>query len=333
MQRPLRHSFLPLRTGVTLHYAELPPPDGAAVRGVAVLCHGFPDTWYGWRKQIHAVADCGYHVLVPDMPGYGDSSAPKEVEFYSQEAVCASMVALLDALLVPHAVFIGHDWGGTLVWNMAIMYPQRVSHVAAVCTPFLPQPAKDPWPKMKQNPGRFDYQVWFQCDEAQTELEADAQRSVRAFLRAFDDEPAFLKSASPPTKQRGIMVHLPRTVSPSRMLTADEEAHYVGQFRRSGFFGPLSWYRNVSANWKWVRGAAQPKVLQESMMITAAHDRILTPTMARKYMPPHVLNCRYENVDAAGHWVLQERPEEVNAHLRSWLLGLKPPAHIAPAKL
>eukprot|EP01065_Artemidia_motanka_P005342 TRINITY_DN12592_c0_g1_i1.p1 TRINITY_DN12592_c0_g1~~TRINITY_DN12592_c0_g1_i1.p1 ORF type:complete len:242 (+),score=84.86 TRINITY_DN12592_c0_g1_i1:334-1059(+) len=235
------------------------------------------------------------------------------------------MISLLDALLVPHAVFFGHDWGGTLVWNLAQMYPQRVSHVAAVCTPFFPQPETDPFPRMLAKPGRFDYQVWFQFDAAQWELQEDPRRSVRCMLRTHDEE---RWPSQPPTKQRGMLKHYPADLGRSRLLTDEEEDFYTAQFRRSGFRGPMGWYRNVSENWAWMRPSRGRKVLQESLMVTAAHDRVLTASMAKRLMPQHVPNCRFENVDGAGHWVLQERPDEVNKLLVSFLRGIKPAQHI-----
>eukprot|EP00929_Paragymnodinium_shiwhaense_P042485 TRINITY_DN21977_c0_g1_i3.p1 TRINITY_DN21977_c0_g1~~TRINITY_DN21977_c0_g1_i3.p1 ORF type:complete len:191 (+),score=28.89 TRINITY_DN21977_c0_g1_i3:475-1047(+) len=175
---------------------------------------------------------------------------------YAMEHLCADMIALLDFLGLAHAIFFGHDWGGNLVWNLALQYPQRVSHVCAVCTPFMPHPAKDPWPKMQKAPGRFNYQVWFQGDAAEKELAGDVKRTVRAVFRRCDDaiQPFDTEAAAlPPTKRGGLFVQLPSDVPPSPLLSEAEEAHYVRQFERSGYFGALSWYRHISRNWNGCR--------------------------------------------------------------------------------
>jgi len=331
----VRHLYVPLSAGTHLHVVEAEPTGPS--RGTCVLVHGFPDTWYGWRKQIKAIAGCGFRVLVPDQRGYGDTTrpGPPVEEDFSMEEVCADMVALLDALLLPHAVFIGHDWGGTLVWNLAQQYPSRVSHVGAVCTPFFPQPAEDPWPKMLKSPGRFDYQVWFQTRDSQTELDADPGRTVRCMIRAWDDSREGVDATleeQPPTVRKGLINVFPAEVG-SKLLTPEEQRVYAGQFERCGFFGPLSWYRNVSRNWDWMKPTKGNKVVQHCLMITAEHDLVLTASMAKKYMPPHVPHCQYEHVRDAGHWVLQEQPEEINRLVVGWLANLPVASHVQEAKL
>jgi soluble epoxide hydrolase/lipid-phosphate phosphatase len=127
-----------------MHYVEMAPP--AECRGTVVCVHGFPDTWYGWRHQIRSIASEGYHVIVPDQLGYGETDCPSEISSYGMKFLTEHMAALLDVLGLKSAVFLGHDWGGTLVWNMAMQYPDRVSAVGSVCTPPYPvNPKKNPW--------------------------------------------------------------------------------------------------------------------------------------------------------------------------------------------
>jgi soluble epoxide hydrolase/lipid-phosphate phosphatase len=74
------------------------------------------------------------------------------------ENITRDLLALLDVFFLDNAIFLGHDWGGTVVLNMAIQYPAKVKAVGSICTPFFPcNPNKNPWHAMKTNPGRFDY--------------------------------------------------------------------------------------------------------------------------------------------------------------------------------
>src|SRR5215471_15910765 len=96
---------------------------------VVILAHGFPELAYSWRHQIPALAAAGYHVLAPDMRGFGRSSAPAEVDAYDVMTLCADMCGLLDALGASDAVFVGHDCAGSVVWSLATIHPERVRAV------------------------------------------------------------------------------------------------------------------------------------------------------------------------------------------------------------
>ena len=108
--------------GITLRVHEAGDPDHPTV----VLCHGFPELAYSWRHQMGALADAGFHVLAPDQRGYGHSSAPREVGAYGIGSLTADLVAVLDHVGKDDAVFVGHDWGAMIVWDMARLHPHRV---------------------------------------------------------------------------------------------------------------------------------------------------------------------------------------------------------------
>ena len=115
--------------GIHLHATE----QGA---GPAILfAHGFPDTAYTWRKQMQAVADAGYHAIAPDMRGYGGSSAPADAALYAPFQMVGDLVGLLDALQVPEAIIVGHDWGANVAWNAAMMRPDRFKAVFCLSVP------------------------------------------------------------------------------------------------------------------------------------------------------------------------------------------------------
>ncbi|RUS15895.1 Alpha/Beta hydrolase protein [Endogone sp. FLAS-F59071] len=96
--------------GINLHYID----EGRDVNGVLILCHGFPDLWYGWRYQIKFLVQKGFQVLVPDLRGFGQSDAPRcppnSFSAYSWKTIVTDLRDLMDALSIPRAIFIGHDW-------------------------------------------------------------------------------------------------------------------------------------------------------------------------------------------------------------------------------
>ncbi|OWK07331.1 EPHX2 [Cervus elaphus hippelaphus] len=157
------HGYVPIKPGVRLHFVEL----GSGP--VVCLCHGFPESWFSWRYQIPALAQAGFRVLAVDMKGYGESSAPPEIEEYSLEVLSKDMITFLDKLGISQAVFIGHDWGGMLVWTIALFHPERVRAVASLNTPFMPSnPKVSSMEIIKANPA-FNYQLYFQ-EAAQVKL-------------------------------------------------------------------------------------------------------------------------------------------------------------------
>ena len=111
--------------GVTLRLSEAGDPGARTI----VLCHGFPELAHSWRHQIPALAEAGYHVLAPNQRGYGHSSAPAKIEEYGIRHLTNDLVALLDVYAKDDAVFVGHDWGSMIVWEMARLHPDRVGAV------------------------------------------------------------------------------------------------------------------------------------------------------------------------------------------------------------
>ncbi len=129
---------------------------------LVVLCHGFPELAFSWRQQVPALTAAGYRVVAPDMRGYGGSSAPAEVEAYDIVSLCGDMSGLLDALGEQRAMFVGHDWGAWLVWQLAVLHPERVRAVAGLSVPFVPRAPAPPVEIMRRHLGEDFYIVWFQ---------------------------------------------------------------------------------------------------------------------------------------------------------------------------
>ena len=110
---------LPTRT-VTTNGVELDVVDLGSGPPV-VLAHGFPELSYSWRHQIPALAEAGYRVLAPDQRGYGRSTRPDAIEDYDIDHLTDDLLGLLDDIGEERAVFVGHDWGSMVVWQMALL--------------------------------------------------------------------------------------------------------------------------------------------------------------------------------------------------------------------
>jgi len=102
-----------------------------------VLCHGWPEHAFSWRHQVAPLVAAGYHVIVPNQRGYGHSSKPDQIESYDINHLTADLCGLLDHFGYDEALFVGHDWGAIVVWNMAIMHRERVTGVINLSVPFM----------------------------------------------------------------------------------------------------------------------------------------------------------------------------------------------------
>ncbi len=314
----IAHSTVQLSTGINMHVAEA--GSGPAV----VMCHGFPELWYSWRHQIPALAEAGFRAIAPDMRGYGGTDAPEAIEDYTLEAICADMAALLDALGEATAVFVGHDWGGAVVWNMAQHHPERMRAVAGINTPASRRAPMNPLDAMKMDPGRFDYQLYFQePGVAEAELSANVRRVFTLLLRTSKpvDGMDALAGTAGVRERGGLFVGAPETAPRSIMLTEEDLDTFVETFERTGFRGGLNWYRNHGRNWEWSGTLPEENINQPALMVTAGRDPVLLPAMSHG-MEDWIPNLSRGHIEECGHWTQQEEPDELNKILLEWLGGL-----------
>jgi pimeloyl-ACP methyl ester carboxylesterase len=304
--------------GITMHVAEA--GDGFPV----LFCHGFPELWYSWRHQIEAVAAAGFRAIAPDQRGYGETDAPAAIGTYSIHHLVGDLTGLLDALGIEKAVVVGHDWGGVVAWQMALLAAHRVERVVGVNTPYFPRMAMRPSEMMRaMSQGTFNYVLYFQTPGvAEAELEADVRRTLRGFFQAPDRArledllAAGPQALGPATG--GLLDRLPDAPHGAFLTDHDFEV-FVASFARTGFRGGLNWYRNFDYNWETTAYLAGATVNQPALMITAELDAVLRPEMAAG-MQAWVPNLRATHlVKDCGHWTQQEKPEEVNRVLTEFL--------------
>ncbi len=315
---------------VTLSVYEANPPGGAEAAGhqgrpAVVFAHGFPDLAYGWRDQLPAVAEAGFRAIAPDQRGYGGSSRPEAVDDYDIFHLTGDLVGLLDHLDIERAVFVGHDWGGFLVWQMPLLHPDRVAGVIGLNTPFIPRMPVRPTEVFRMLGGDANYIVEFQePGRADEILLRDVPGLYDALWRsavspeevaAAAEAVAASVSESATTFER--IIAGPRLGQP--ILTPTEMAVYVDTFRATGFTGGLNWYRNFDRNWELTPeqdGARIDGV--PCLMVTAEWDPVLTPALAQG-MPELVGDLEMRELARCGHFTQAEQPAATNELLVDFL--------------
>jgi pimeloyl-ACP methyl ester carboxylesterase len=305
--------------GVELHVLEDGPEDGPPV----ILAHGFPELAYSWRHQIPALAAAGYRVLAPDQRGYGRSSRPEAIEDYDIVHLSDDIVALLDDIGAEKAAIIGHDWGSMVVWQTALLHPERVAGVCGMSVAFsprLPMPPTRLWRQVFA--GKFFYILYFQePGVADAELNGDPATCMRRMLcgTRTDRGGSIDQNAD---DGRGFIDRFPEPDALPGWLSQPELDFYIAEFTRTGFTGGLNWYRNFDRNWELTPQLDGAKVRVPSAFIGGAQDPVLL------MVPPdrqaeHLSDFRGSVIiDDAGHWVQQEKPAETNAALLEFLGGI-----------
>ncbi|MGY3617767.1 alpha/beta fold hydrolase [Bradyrhizobium sp. USDA 10063] len=301
-----------------------------------LLCHGFPESWYSWRHQISALADAGFHVVAPDMRGYGKSDRPEAIDQYTMFHLVGDLVGLLDGLEASTAVIVGHDWGANIAWQAARMRPDRFRAIVSLSVPFRPRSPARPTSLMPQSADAQFYQLYFQePGVAEAEFEKDPRLTLRAMLYGGSGEGVAAIRASAATSGRAHGVGMvPRTGGwlpssapplPSWLSEADLDV-YAGEFARSGFRGPLNYYRNIDRNWELMAAFEGTKVTVPALYIAGDHDMVVAfPGAAEQIanMKQDVPLLReVQMLAGCGHWTQQERPAEVSAAVIEFLRGL-----------
>jgi soluble epoxide hydrolase/lipid-phosphate phosphatase len=307
-----------------------------------VLLHGFPGLAYTWRNQIPALVAAGYRVVVPDLRGYGASDAPSDVKAYDIAKLTGDLVGLLNHFGERKAVFVGHDFGGLLAWQMALLHRDRVAGVISMNTPHVPHwglwlrpeivnpalrkgetfvadPFADPITQMRKVYSPDMYVLMFMSGQkADRAMNADPRGTIRSAYRKdlmrssqWGALPAFMKNMEYYGKP------IPAELPGKDVLDADEHVVYASSFAKTGFTPAINWYRNISRNWKAGLQVDQ-HVRVPALMISAEHDVVLRPAMT-KGMAKYVPQLETHVIPDAWHWTPEEKPDEVNRLAIDWL--------------
>jgi len=305
--------------GIQMHIAE----SGAGPP--VVLCHGFPESWYSWRHQLHALAEAGFHAIAPDMRGYGQTDRPEQIDRYTLLHHVGDVVGLLDALGTETAVIVGHDWGAPVAWYAALLRPDRFRGVIGLSVPFIPRQPVRPTSMMPQTEDTQFFQLYFQSPGvAEAEFERDVRLSIRSFLYSAsgdgpDDGARDGREVDMVPRQGGFLSRLTNPASLPHWLTEADVDFYVSEFARTGFRGGLNWYRNMDRNWELLAPVSGVQVTVPAQYIAGDRDLVL----AFRGMDQVIANLskfvpqirRTLLFPGCGHWTQQERAQEVNQAL------------------
>lgn len=274
-----------------------------------VLCHGWPEHAFTWRHQMPVLAEAGYHVIVPNQRGYGNSVAPQEVEEYDIACLTGDLAGLLDHFGYDDAVFVGHDWGANVVWSMAMLHPKRVSKLVALALPYQER-GEMPWVQfLSMLFGDDHYMVDF--NKRPGVADAVLNDNADQFLRNL-----YRKNVPPVAPAPGnYMINLANeeTALGEPIMSDDELNIFVRAFEQTGFEGSINWYRNLDRNWQLLANV-EPIITQEALMIYGEQDMIPKSPTLSNFVP----NVTETSLDC-GHWVQQEMPSETSKLILDWL--------------
>lgn len=268
--------------GVTLHVVEAGDENAPLI----ILLHGFPEFWYGWRRQIGALVNAGFRVLAPDQRGYNLSDKPTDVAQYSLDRLSDDVIGLIDATGREQAFVVGHDWGAAVAWWTAMRYPSRVARLAILNVSHPSIMVKN----VRANPAQM-LKSWY----------------IGFFQVPF--LPELLLTAG--DAQNGIAM-LQKTSNPGSFTDADVP-FYVQAWKQPGAMrSMINWYRAAVQRPSEV--PADRRIHMPTLILWGKNDAALTPEMAEQSLN-YCDDGRLVMYDDASHWVQHDKPAEVNAQL------------------
>jgi pimeloyl-ACP methyl ester carboxylesterase len=254
------------------------------------------------------------------MRGYGGTTAPQAIEAYTILHLVGDVVGLVAALRAERALMVGHDWGAIVAWHAAQIRPDVFPAVAALSVPHRRRGRTLPLQTLIKA-GKTDY-YWIYFQEpgvAEAELERDVRGSIRRVLYiGSGDTPRDDKMSFHVDRARGFLGGGADHPLPSWLTEADVDV-FAQAYAHTGFRGGLNWYRNIDRNWELLAPWDGATIDQPALFIAGTNDAVITGSLgARALEDMHsvVPNLRRKLlIEGAGHWIQQERPDEVNAAL------------------
>ena len=290
----LRHGVAVGADEVALHYVAQGPPEGPLV----LLLHGFPQFWYSWRRQIPALAAAGYHVVAPDLRGYGRSGKPAGVASYGMARLLADVSALLDHFLLDQraAALAGHDWGGVIGWAFAAAHPERLDRLVILNAPH-PQALAREYRRLNLEQLRRSWYLgpvqlpWL----PERVLSAAGYWGLRAMLRA------------------------------SGSFQAADADRYVAEMARPGALrSSLHYYRAALRDqWRGLVGAGprlrSAPITVPTLVLWGEPDWALSASLAEGLEAYVTGPLQVRRLVGASHWVHEQAPEACTAAMLEFL--------------
>lgn len=301
-----------------------------------IFAHGWPELSISWRHQLPVLAALGFRAVAPDMRGYGRSSVYNQHSDYAQEHIVRDMLDLLDSLGREKAVWVGHDWGSPVVWNIASHHPERCHAVASLCVPYytiergldhtLTLVDRELYPESEYPAGQWDYMRYYEenFEEAIAPLDANVYNFIKLVFRKGNPEREGHRAVTATARRsHGLFgwSEIPDLPRDDDVVTEAELSIYVAALERNGFYGPCSWYMNHRANAAYAQTAQNDGYLDMPVLfLNARYDYVCECTHSRLAEPmrAYCRNLKEETI-RSGHWMAQEKPVEVNSALVKWL--------------
>jgi pimeloyl-ACP methyl ester carboxylesterase len=266
---------------VRLHYVE------AGEGPLVLLLHGFPEFWYGWRRQIAPLAKAGFRVVAPDLRGYNLSSKPDEFSDYSADKLAADIRGLIRELGAESAMVVGHDWGGTAAWTLAANHPEVVDRLV-ILNAAHPRKLNEGLRNLRQLL-RTWYFFYFQTPKL------PERRARRWHWRFFK---RFLRDAQPP-------------------YAPDQIDSYVEAWSQPGAAKAMIDYYRAAVRLQSKQDL--PAISAPTLVIWGQRDRYLGPKLAEPHHEDVPNLDRVERLPGASHWVHHDEAERVNELLLDFL--------------
>ncbi|KAF5322653.1 hypothetical protein D9619_001283 [Psilocybe cf. subviscida] len=213
----------------------------AAAPTTIVMVHGWPSLWSTWSNQIMQFKD-DYHLIVPDLRGFGESTHPGEPQSSGTMGdMVSDLVCILESANVSSAICMGHDWGSAICYEAARARPDIFTGVVGAAIPYLPSvghyvPIENLLPLFPA----LTYQLFFdrKTKEAVRELDTDIRRTTRATLRTVASPPPshFLKNADSFLAAWDDV----KEIDPVPFFSQEEEDYFVEQYGIQGFKNTMS---------------------------------------------------------------------------------------------
>ncbi len=275
--------------GLFLHTLIAGPADGP----LAVLLHGFPEHWVSWRKQIPALAQAGYRVIVPDQRGYNRSSKPWGIRPYRLDALTKDVAGLIHKCGRETAVIIAHDWGGGVAWQFAADYPHMTDKLIVMNAPH---------PKAM---GREFRKGW-------------EQRLKSWYMLFFQLPllPELIFTLNPRQTARQSFQQM--TLQPDAFSSDEVEMMAVAMSQPRAITSMINWYRAV----RYRPANKASLIAAPTLLIWGEQDFALSKSLTydlEKWVP-HIQRHYIPN---SNHWVQNEAAEEVNSAMLAFLGGGK----------
>jgi pimeloyl-ACP methyl ester carboxylesterase len=272
--------------GIRLHTMLAGPKSGPPV----ILLHGFPEFWRGWIKQLPALIEAGFRVIIPDQRGYNLSDKPQGIKNYRADELVKDIIGLVDALDYQKVNLVGHDWGAVVSWMLAYQHPERLQRLGILNVPH---------PLVMR---RF--------------VTRDFEQMRRSWYAFFFQLPWLPEKGMRANNWRGAVSALRGSGKIHTFTNEDIKLYKEAWSQPGAITAMINWYRAVRYQMKLPK---EMRIKVPTLMLWGVKDVALTHRMAR----PSIDHCDDGKLilfPDATHWVQHEAAEDVNQHLIDFLL-------------